>query len=189
MKGAKAPGYLVLGLSQLESTDWESFQDDGVSAETNFFSRSKKYYLQSQHSNVSKPLLNRRFTRLQAIAENFYSYCLEYTKSNISSILQECAEEYDRVVIFESSDLVEHFAELQKILSLNSYLKRRIIRSGDISNLFLPFGYIKKKLLNRILKGKGNSVTPYTFQMIKLVVDKDLQSNVVPIYREEYLEA
>ena len=93
------------------------------------------------------------------------------------------------MVIFESSDLVEHFAELQKILSLNSYLKRRLVRNGEISNLFLPFGYIKKKLLDLLLQGKGNSVTPYTFQMIKPVVDKDLQSNVVPIYREEYLQA
>ncbi|MCB1194146.1 MAG: hypothetical protein H7A23_17930 [Leptospiraceae bacterium] len=132
-----------------------------------------------------------RFQRLTFISSKFYKYAIRYSISMSFSQITNIAleEEYDRVIIFKSESIVEDFSEMKAILRMNSFLYQRNLHSRYMSNLFSNSGYISKKRLNQMLRGKGKYMVEETFQLIQPILDRDLSSNVDTIRPMVYMEA
>ena len=124
----------------------------------------------------------KKYDRLYRISERFYSYHIQHTFENPNIILQYAKEKnVDRLIVFKSSNIVDNYLRLIKILKLNSFAYRRELNADLSSNLYSPAGFIQNKKLNTLLRGKGKSVTDTTFKILQLVFDKELDSNLVTI--------
>ena len=124
----------------------------------------------------------KKYDRLYRISERFYSYHIQHTFENPNVILQYAKEQNaDRLIVFKSSNIVDNYLRLIKILKLNSFAYRRELNADLSSNLYSPAGFIQNKKLNMLLRGKGKSVTDTTFKILQLVFDKELDSNLVTI--------
>lgn len=123
-----------------------------------------------------------KYDRLYRISERFYSYHIQHTFENPNSILQYSKEQKaDRLIVFKSSNIVDNYLRIIKILKLNSFMYRRELNANLSSNLYSPAGFIQDKKLNMLLRGKGKSVSDTTFKILQLVFDKELNSNLVTI--------
>ena len=123
-----------------------------------------------------------KYDRLYRISERFYSYHIQHTFENPNSILQYSKEQKaDRLIVFKSSNIVDNYLRIIKILKLNSFMYRRELNANLSSNLYSPAGFIQNKKLNMLLKGKGKSVSDTTFKILQLVFDQELHSNLVTI--------
>ena len=67
-----------------------------------------------------------RFCRLNKITNRYYHYLLLHTNDAVPKILESSREEFDRIIIFRSKNIIEHYNELIKIFMLNSLLQKRI---------------------------------------------------------------
>ena len=124
----------------------------------------------------------KKYDRLYRISVRFYSYHIQHTFENPNVILQYAKEQNaDRLIVFKSSNIVDNYLRLIKILKLNSFAYRRELNADLSSNLYSPAGFIQNKKLNTLLRGKGKSVTDTTFKILQLVFDKELDSNLVTI--------
>ena len=124
----------------------------------------------------------KKYDRLYRISERFYSYHIQHTFENPNAILQYAKEQNaNRLIVFKSSNIVDNYLRLIKILKLNSFAYRRELNADLSSNLYSPAGFIQNKKLNMLLRGKGKSVTDTTFKILQLVFDKELDSNLVTI--------
>lgn len=124
----------------------------------------------------------KKYDRLYRISERFYSYHIQHTFENPNVILQYAKEQNaDRLIVFKSSNIVDNYLRLIKILKLNSFAYRRELNADLSSNLYSPAGFIQNKKLNMLLRGKGKSVSDTTFKILQLVFDKELDSNLVTI--------
>ena len=124
----------------------------------------------------------KKYDRLYRISERFYSYHIQHTFENPNIILQYAKEKnVDRLIVFKSSNIVDNYLRLIKILKLNSFAYRRELNADLSSNLYSPAGFIQNKKLNMLLRGKGKSVSDTTFKILQLVFDKELDSNLVTI--------
>ncbi len=124
----------------------------------------------------------KKYDRLYRISERFYSYHIQHTFENPNVILQYAKEQNaDRLIVFKSSNIVDNYLRLIKILKLNSFAYRRELNTDLSSNLFSPAGFIQNKKLNMLLRGKGKCVSDTTFKILQLVFDKELDSNLVTI--------
>ena len=124
----------------------------------------------------------KKYDRLYRISERFYSYHIQHTFENPNIILQYAKEKnVDRLIVFKSSNIVDNYLRLIKILKLNSFAYRKELNADLSSNLYSPAGFIQNKKLNMLLRGKGKSVTDTTFKILQLVFDKELDSNLVTI--------
>lgn len=124
----------------------------------------------------------KQYDRLYKISERFYSYHIRHTFDNPNSILQYSKDQnIDRLIVFKTSNLVDNYLRVIKILKLNSFAYRKELNTNLSSNLYSPAGFIKNKKLDMLLKGKGKSVSDTTFKILQLVFDKELNSNLVTI--------
>lgn len=124
----------------------------------------------------------KKYDRLYRISERFYSYHIQHTFENPNIILQYAKEKNaDRLIVFKSSNIVDNYLRLIKILKLNSFAYRKELNADLSSNLYSPAGFIQNKKLNMLLRGKGKSVSDTTFKILQLVFDKELDSNLVTI--------
>ena len=124
----------------------------------------------------------KKYDRLYRISERFYSYHIQHTFENPNIILQYAKEKnVDRLIVFKSSNIVDNYLRLIKILKLNSFAYRKELNADLSSNLYSPAGFIQNKKLNMLLRGKGKSVSDTTFKILQLVFDKELDSNLVTI--------
>ena len=124
----------------------------------------------------------KKYDRLYRISERFYSYHIQHTFENPNVILQYAKEQNaDRLIVFKSSNIVDNYLRLIKILKLNSFAYRKELNADLSSNLYSPAGFIQNKKLNMLLRGKGKSVSDTTFKILQLVFDKELDSNLVTI--------
>ena len=190
MNEKKEHGYIVAGLKQIDPISYEEFKADPEETHISiqFISRNLKEIdiLKDSFSVRISDTRNEdfdekyysRFCRLNKITNRYYHYLLFYINDVVPKILESSREEFDRVIIFRSKNIIEHYNELIKIFMLNSLLQKRIVKSGKLSNLFSRFGYINKKKLIQVLQGKGEAVSSYTFQSIEPILDRDFQSNV-----------
>jgi hypothetical protein len=199
MKEIKEQGYIVAGFKTIEPISYLEFKKEPE--ETNipnqFIARNLKGVdvLKDSFSIRMSDIKNvdfdkkyySRFCRLNKITNRYYHYLLVHTNDAVPKILESSREEFDRIIIFRSKNIIEHYNELIKIFMLNSLLQKRIVKSGKLSNLFSRFGYINKKKLVQLLQGKGEAVNPYTFQSIKPILDKDFQ-NKIDIIRYQHSE-
>ena len=124
----------------------------------------------------------KKYDRLYRISERFYSYHIQHTFENPNAILQYAKEQNaNRLIVFKSSNIVDNYLRLIKILKLNSFAYRKELNADLSSNLYSPAGFIQNKKLNMLLRGKGKSVSDTTFKILQLVFDKELDSNLVTI--------
>ncbi len=123
-----------------------------------------------------------RFKRLKQISEDVYSFSLKSTGSDISKILEFAKnEKLERVIVFNSNDLLRDEKRILKIMKMNSFLYNRDTNLYYAGNLFNPTGYIRKNKLDMVLKGKARLCSPSTFRMIELELDQEFSSNLVTI--------
>ncbi|MBP6740611.1 MAG: hypothetical protein KA146_11500 [Leptospiraceae bacterium] len=124
----------------------------------------------------------KKYDRLYRISERFYSYQIQHTLENPNTILQYAKEQnVDRLIVFKSSNIVDNYLRLVKILKLNSFAYRKELNANLSSNLYSSAGFIQNKKLNMLLRGKGKSVSDTTFKILQLLCDKELDSNLVTI--------
>ena len=182
MKEIKQSGYLVICFKELEPISKDHFLASYQEPEpiVQFYKRSLNIQTEKK-IKVFSTEMSSRFSRLSKIAFRYYYYYLTHTNDSIQNITEETKDNFDRVLVFHSKNIIEHYHEMQKILLLNSYMYRQIIKSGILSNLFLPFGYIKQKRLEQILQGNASCVNRYTFQMIQPVTDVNFRDNLYTI--------
>ncbi len=199
MNEIKEQGYIVAGFKTIDPIPYAEFKADPEETliPTQFISRNLKGIdiLKDSFSVRMSDIENvdfdkkyySRFCRLNKITNRYYHYLLAHTNDGVNKILESSREEFDRVIIFRSKNIIEHYNELIKIFMLNSLLQKRIVKSGKLSNLFSRFGYINKKKLVQLLRGKGEAVSAYTFQSIEPILDKDFQKNI-DVIRYQHLD-
>lgn len=190
MNEIKEQGYIVAGFKTIEPISYSEFkrEPEETNITNQFIARNLKGLdvLKDSFSVRMSDVNNvdfdekyySRFCRLNKITTRYYHYLLAHTNDAVPKILESSREEFDRIIIFRSKNRIEHYNELIKIFMLNSLLQKRIVKSGNLSNLFSRFGYINKKKLAQLLQGKGEAVSPYTFQSIEPIVDKDFQNKI-----------
>ena len=195
MNEIKEHGYIVAGLKKIDPISYEEFKADPEETHIpiQFISRNLKEIdiLKDSFSVRMSDIQNAdfdkryyiRFCRLNQITNRYYHYLLTHTNDSVPKILESSKDEFDRVIIFRSKHIIEHYNELIKIFMLNSLLQKRIVKSGKLSNLFSRFGYINKKKLVQVLQGKGEAVSSYTFQSIEPILDRDFQSNMITSFK------
>jgi len=190
MNEIKEHGYIVAGLKKIDPISYEEFkaEPEETNIPNQFISRNLKgidilkdsfsvRMPDTQNEDFDKKYYN-RFCRLNKITNRYYHYLLTHTNDTVPKILESSKEDFDRVIIFRSKNIIEHYNELIKIFMLNSLLQKRIVKSGKLSNLFSRFGYINKKKLVQLLQGNGEAVSSYTFQSIEPILDRDFRSNM-----------
>lgn len=196
-------GYIILLLKKIEPITFDNFKSlvkkypliENIN-QFGFWA----YHLKQINSSKNFPIPNEndlssinqaRFQRLTSISVRFYKYTINYSISMRFNQITNFAieEECDRVIIFKSESIVEDFSEIKAILRMNSFLYQRNLHSRYMSNLFSNSGYISKKRLSQMLRGKGNYVVEETFQIIQPILDRDLSSNVDTIRPMVYMEA
>ncbi|MEM7184513.1 MAG: hypothetical protein AAF518_26690 [Spirochaetota bacterium] len=125
-----------------------------------------------------------RMQRLGLLAHDMLFYQLEYSNSSFQEIESYAkGQKSERLLVFSSYDLVNHYSKLLKIFRLNSFLYNRLTNLELCENLFLNSGYIRKGKLDAVLDGEGRSVSENTFQYIEPVLDVDYAKDVTRIHR------
>ncbi len=123
-----------------------------------------------------------RFNRLNTIASNCSHYTIKHTTEPLNQIKEYAKRnKNERLIVFHVYNLVEEYLEAVKIFKLNSFLYQRDINPRIATNAYSGSGYIYKKSLDRLLKGKAKGVNDSTFKVMELVFDKELDSNLTVI--------
>ncbi len=193
MKQSKLEGFLVVCLHNVPSFNVQEIRKEIINAE---FNPLLAYYVNyslpvsvttDTFLQMPKLVNQQRLKRLQFVAQNIYRFEIFHSTELMSSILHSSKEEEpDRLIIFQTNNLVQNYVKLIELFSFNSFLFQRDIHLQDQSSLFIPAGFIGKNKLNRMLQGKGNRVNPFTFQVIKPVLDRDFVQNVDTIHHKIY---
>ena len=199
MNEIKEQGYIIAGFKIIEPISYAEFkaEPEETNIPNQFIARNLKELdvlkdsfsvRMSDVKNVDfDKIYYSRFCRLNKIRNRYYHYLLTHTNDTVPKILESTRDEFDRIIIFRPKNIIEHYNELIKIFMLNSLLQKRIVKSGKLSNLFSRFGYINKKKLRQLMQGKGEAVSPYTFQSIEPILDKDFQ-NKIDVIRHQHSE-
>ena len=199
MNDIKQQGYIVVGLKSINPISFDEFKTfpEETNIPNQFIARTlKSNYKPKESFSIQLTDINdenfdskyySRFCRLNKISNRYYHYLLSHTNDSVNQILESSREEFERVIILRSKNIIAHYCELIKIFMLNSLLHKRIVRSGKHSNLYSRFGYISKEKLGELLRGKGEAVSSYTFQAIQPITDKDFKNNL-DVLRHQHLE-
>ncbi|MCB1160250.1 MAG: hypothetical protein KDK45_22295, partial [Leptospiraceae bacterium] len=156
----KVKGYLVLFLKEIPICDLETLKKDPEldfkseyafylsHIKTSFYDLNDSYMLSEELvGNISRAWLQ-RFKRLQIVSSRIYYASLHYTSDKIPNIVNTCKEEeYHRIIIFQSNDVVAHYAEFIEIFHLNSFLYQRYTKPRTLEAKYSSGGFINKKKL------------------------------------------
>lgn len=130
------------------------------------------------------PKYRTRFNRLSIFMSSMYYFKIMYTNSSIKEIIQYADENrVSRVLVFPTHKLVDDYLKIVKIFKLNSFLSCRELNELHSPNLYSRTGFIRKKKVTKMLKGKGRAVSKFTFRTLELELDKRLDKAPVHYIR------
>ncbi len=193
-------GRICILLKRIEPLDWieyldllqdkyyESIHSPGFRFYSLYLLKDRKIdtYPMVSESDRNK-LLNdsfyrKRFQRLQALSNNLYYYSIQLTDSDITGILEYSKlENMNRIIIFNSKNILQDENRLLKIWKMNSFCSFRERNIFYSSNLFNRNGYLTEKKISQILQGKARYSSQATLEKIPLELDREFDSNLIRI--------
>lgn len=200
LKEIVASGRICILLKKIDSMDWleyidllesqyyESIHNPSFRFYSSYLEKTRKIdqYPMVFEFDKNKLLQNSfyasRYQRLQLLSKNLYYYSIQLTNSEIPDILEFAKiNDWDRVILFKSKDILQDENRILKIWKMNSFLGVREKNPFYSSNLFNRNGYVRNKKISQILQGKARYISQSTLSKIPLELDQELDSNLVRI--------
>jgi hypothetical protein len=184
MSKLQSSGYILVGLKEVEALQMEELIRQGFDPEPSlqFISRNllkEKFFAEPKDVREVGDSYILRLNRLQKMAPFVFHYSISCSGQSLTSIIQNSRTKFDRILVFQTNSIEKHNIELLKLFRVNSFLYSRMIRFREFTNFFIHFGHISKNKIQRMLyQNKAYGVTPYTFQVIPLVLDKDFKNGI-----------